>query len=72
MLPMPRPPEPPDAHPLSAYVVDIKPKDRPRPRRSALGSGNGAALTITASGLAGHPRRGKANPAPALLVRKHL
>jgi hypothetical protein len=36
-------------------------------RRAAHGSGNGAALTITASDLAGHPRRGKANPARAPL-----
>jgi hypothetical protein len=38
-------------------------------RRAALGTGNVAALTITALGLAGLPRGGKANPAPALLVR---
>jgi hypothetical protein len=37
-------------------------------RRAAHGSGNGAALTIAASGLAVLPRRGKANPAPALPV----
>jgi hypothetical protein len=37
-------------------------------RRAAHLSGNGAALTITVSVLASLPRRGKANPAPALLV----
>jgi hypothetical protein len=37
-------------------------------RRAAHVAGNEAALTITALGLAGLPRRGKANPAPALLV----
>lgn len=35
-------------------------------RRAAHGAGNGA-LTITASGLAAHPRRGKANPDPTNL-----
>jgi hypothetical protein len=37
-------------------------------RRAAHGSGNEAALTITALGLVVQPRRGKANPAPALLL----
>jgi hypothetical protein len=38
-------------------------------RRAAHEAGNGAALIITALGLAGLPRRGKANPDPALPVR---
>jgi hypothetical protein len=37
-------------------------------RRAAHGSGNGAALTITALGLAVLPHPGKANPAPTLPI----
>jgi hypothetical protein len=52
--------------------LSVQAAGRVRPdaaRRAAHVAGNEAALTITALGLAGRPRRGKANPAPALLVR---